>query len=260
MENHSGDVGFPGVRKEAFERIVNLCYVWRCFDDRGEDHRETAGHHRARRPGHRNRACDCAAGRHLLGDSPGYGRRLPGALHRRHRPGHAELLAGNYGDDIPGHLVGLGAADGNDSFHGRPAGESGGVPHSQPDSGNGLVGCHHADDAHHDAGGAEAGLYLHRLVQGAPGAGRDYPAHPQKCPHSGGDPDRPAVADPGWGRRDHGEHLCNLPGIGRLLVNALNDTRLPHGFRNQPVFRHRGGAAQSPHRPDLSLSGPEGAV
>ena len=27
--------------------------------------------------------------RHLLGDSPGYGRRLPGALRRHHRPGNA---------------------------------------------------------------------------------------------------------------------------------------------------------------------------
>ncbi len=31
--------------------------------------------------------------------------------------------------------------------------------------------------------------------------------HHQKCPHPGGDPDRSAVADPGRGRRDHGEHL-----------------------------------------------------
>ncbi len=40
-------------------------------------------------PGNRNRAGDRPAGRHLLGDSPGYGRRLRGALHRHHRPGHA---------------------------------------------------------------------------------------------------------------------------------------------------------------------------
>ena len=53
----------------------------------------------------------------------------------------------------------------------------------------------------------KAGLYPHRLVQGAQGAGRDHPAHHQKCLHPGGLPDRPAVADPGRGRGDHGGHL-----------------------------------------------------
>ena len=43
--------------------------------------------------------------------------------------------------------------------------------------------------------------------KGLRGAGRDYQTHPQKCPHPGGDPDRPAVADPGRRRGDHGEHL-----------------------------------------------------
>ena len=36
-------------------------------------------------------------------------RRLPGALPGHHRPGHAELLAGPDGHDLPGHLVGLDA-------------------------------------------------------------------------------------------------------------------------------------------------------
>ncbi len=81
-------------------------------------------------------------------------------------------------------------------------------------------------DRNFDARGAPAGLYPHRLVQGTPGAGRDYPAHPQKCPHSGGDPDRPAVADPGGGAVIM-ENIFNLPGIGRLLVNALNDRDYP---------------------------------
>ena len=58
-------------------------------------------------PGNRNWAGDRAAGGHLLGDSPGYRRRLCGTLHRHHRPGHAELLAGRDGDGLPGHLVGL---------------------------------------------------------------------------------------------------------------------------------------------------------
>ena len=80
---------------------------------------------------------DSAARRHLLGDSPGYRRRLRGTLHRHHRPGNAQLLAGPDGHGLPGNLVGLVATDAADSFHGRPAGKSGGVPHSQPDSGDG---------------------------------------------------------------------------------------------------------------------------
>ena len=52
-------------------------------------------------------------------------------------------------------------------FFRRPAGESRDVLHSQPDSGDGLGCSHHADDAHHDAGGAEARLYQDGLVQGS---------------------------------------------------------------------------------------------
>ena len=70
------------------------------------------------------------------------------------------------------------------SFHRRPAGQSGGVHHSQPDSGNGLGGRHHADDAHHDAGGAAARLYPHRLVQGTEGAGRGDPTRASRMPSS----------------------------------------------------------------------------
>ena len=126
-----------------------------------------------------------------------------------------------------------------DSFHRGPAGESLGVLHSQLDSGNGLGGRHHADDAHHDAGGLKAGLYPHCLVQGAPGAGRDYPAHHQKCPHPGYHPDRPAVADPGRGCRDHGEHL-QPAGARSSLSECPPKPGLPDGLRNQPVFRHYG--------------------
>ena len=121
---------------------------------------------------------DRPAGRHLLGDSQGYGRRLPGAQHRRHRPGHTELLAGCNGDDLPDYLVGLDTPAGMGPFHRGPAGESLGALLPQPDSGDGLLGCHHADDAYYDAGGLKAGLYPHCLVQGAQGACRDYPAHP----------------------------------------------------------------------------------
>ena len=71
------------------------------------------------------------------------------------------------GHDLPGNLVGLVATDGAGFFHGRPAGESRDVHHSQPDSGDGHGCSHNADDAHHDAGGAKAGLYQDGLVQGS---------------------------------------------------------------------------------------------
>ena len=116
-------------------------------------------------------AGDCAAGRHLLGDAPGYGRRLRGPHHRRDRPGHAQLLAGHHGDDLPGNLVGLVAADGVGSVRQGPGREYRHVHHSQPDPGHGAVRDHHAHDAHHDAGGAAPGLRQDRLVQGSEGAG-----------------------------------------------------------------------------------------
>ena len=46
--------------------------------------------------------------------------------------------------------------------------------------------------------------------------------------------------------------------LGRKLDLAMQ--RLVDGLRNQPLFRHRGSPAQSPHRPDLSLYRPQGAV
>ena len=66
----------------------------------------------------------------------------------------------------------LGAAAGIGSFHQRPAGEFGGVHRSQPDSGNGRGGRHHAHDPHHDAGSAPAGLNQDGLGEGSEGAGR----------------------------------------------------------------------------------------
>ena len=92
---------------------------------------------------------------------------LRGAHPRNPRLGHAELLAGHYGDDLPGHLVGLVSPDGTHTFYGRPAEESRHLHHSQPDCGDGPLGQHHAPDAHHDAGGAPPGLYPHCLGQGA---------------------------------------------------------------------------------------------
>ncbi len=56
------------------------------------------------------------------------------------------------------------------------------------------------------------------------------------------------------------EVIFNLPGLGRLMVTALEDRNYPVVSGDQPVIRHRGGAAQSPHRPDLSLFGPQGAL
>ncbi len=172
------------------------------------------------------------------------------------------------GDDLPGHLVGLGAAAGTGFLHRRPAGKSGGVPHSQPDSGNGLGGCHHTDDAYYDAGGAPAGLYPHCFVQGAPGAGRDYPAHHLVCFHPGGHAfsraylprcGRPTslrfeIDDPGRRRRDHGKHLQSA-GVRVSHVSGPQRARLPRGFRHQPAVRLGRGGDQPPHRHDVRLPG-----
>ena len=69
-------------------------------------------------------------------------------------------------------------------------------------------GCsHNADDAHHDAGGAPAGLYQDGLVKGSEGEGSYYETRRQECPHPGSYPDRPAAASPGRWRRYHGEHI-----------------------------------------------------
>ena len=56
------------------------------------------------------------------------------------------------------------------------------------------------------------------------------------------------------------ENIFNLPGLGRLLVVALEDRDYPVVSGSQPVLCHRGDGVQSPHRPDLFLSGPEGAL
>ncbi len=149
--------------------------------------------------------------------------------------------------------------DGADSFYRRSAGESRDVHRSQPDSGDGPVGSHHADDAHHDAGGLKAGLYPDRLGQGAQGERRRGETRRQECLHPGYHPDRPAVATPGRGHRDHGEHL-QPAGDRSSLAAGTPGPRLPGGLRSQPVFRRRGDGHQSPDRPDLSLFGPEGSV
>ena len=73
------------------------------------------------------------------------------------------------------------------SFTEDPPGESRGVHHSQPDFGDGLGCSHNADDAHHDAGGAPAGLHPDGLLQGTEGAGRRHTARHQERPHPGGD-------------------------------------------------------------------------
>ena len=75
------------------------------------------------------------------------------------------------------------------------------------DSGDGLGCSHNADDAHHDAGGAQARLYQDSLVQGSQGEGSYCETRRQECPHPGGYPDRHAVASAGRWLRYHGEHI-----------------------------------------------------
>ena len=97
------------------------------------------------------------------------------------------------------------------------------------------------NDAHHDVGGAEAGLHPHRLVQGAQGAGGCRETRGQECLHPGGDAFswaywprcgrpaslRSAVAYPGGWRAVIIENIFNLPGLGRLLLDALTDRDYP---------------------------------
>ena len=122
----------------------------------------------------------------------------------------------------------------------------------KPDPGHGSFCRHNATDPDDDAGGAEAGLYQDGVVQGSPGAGRHHETRHQERPHSGGYPDRPAVAYPGWWLRYHGEHLQPARTGSPHSVGARR-TRLPGGLGGKPVFRNRGGLLQSDDRPDLSF-------
>ena len=56
------------------------------------------------------------------------------------------------------------------------------------------------------------------------------------------------------------ENIFNLPGLGRLFLDALQNRDLPGGLRNKPVFRYRGYRGQSNDRPDLSLLRPQGPI
>ena len=140
-----------------------------------------------------------------------------------------------------------------------PPGESRDSPHSQPDSGDGPVCKHNAHDAHHDAGGAEAGLYQDSLVQGPQGEGSCYETRHQKCPHPDSYPGRHAIAYPGRWLRYHGEHI-QPAGVRSSHAGCTQCERLPGGLRSKPGFRRHGCWGQSVYRPDLSLFGPEGEV
>ena len=162
----------------------------------------------------------------LLGGAPGHGRRLRGPHHRRHRPGHAQLLAGHHGHDLPRHLVGLVAADGVGAVRQGPGGEHRHVHHSQPDPGHGPVRDHHAHDPHHDAGGAAPGLHQNRLVQGL----RERAVVVQ---HALKNAFIPIVTLIGAqlpilvGGSVIMENIFNLPGLGRLTVTALTSRDYP---------------------------------
>ena len=208
----------------------------------GAEHRpEITGDHSARPDGDRHRAGDRRAGGYLLGDSPRHRRRLRGAVAGHPWLGDAQLLAGHHGDRVSGNLVALGAAAGADLVRGRSVAESGRVRGSQPDPGHLSVRGHHADDADHDAGGAQTGLHQDRVVQGAAGARGDPAPRRQERADPGGEPDRPAGADPGGRLGDHGEHL-QPAGAGAAAGGCAFDQRLPDRVRRQPGVWHRGGA------------------
>ena len=112
---------------------------------RGAEHRpETTGDPSAGPDGDSHRAGDSRAGGDLLGDSPGYDRRLRGPRTLvSTQLGGAQLLAGHHGDRVSGNLVAMGTAAGADLVRGRPAAELGRVRGSQPDPGHLSVRGHH---------------------------------------------------------------------------------------------------------------------
>ena len=141
-------------------------------------------------------------------DAPGYGRRLRGALGRHPRPRHAQLLAGNHGRALPVPLVGVVAADGVCSaLREDPLGNLGVLILPSVILGTAL---------------AAATMRMTRTMmlevlrqdyirtawsKGLQGAGGRHAARRQECPDSGGDPDRPSVADPDRWLGHHGEHI-----------------------------------------------------
>ena len=88
---------------------------------------------------------------------------------------------------FPVDLVGLVAASQLCRLHGRPAAE----PEADDPAGahprHRALGHHHAPDAHHDAGGASAGLYPHRLGERPLGAARRHQARAAQRADPGGD-------------------------------------------------------------------------
>ena len=56
------------------------------------------------------------------------------------------------------------------------------------------------------------------------------------------------------------ENIFSLPGLGRLMLTALEDRDYPVVSGVNLVLRHRGGADQSADRSALHLAGPAGAV
>ncbi len=123
---------------------------------------------------------------------------------------------------LPLRLVVVITFNGTDSIYRCPPGEPSNVRHSRHNFGHVGLGDDYVLDPDHDAGGDPAGLYPNRLVQKTQGAGRDYPAHPQKCHHPGGAPiglQLPILV----GGAVIMENIFNLPELGRFLVNALNE-------------------------------------
>ena len=52
------------------------------------------------------------------------------------------------------------------------------------------------------------------------------------------------------------ENIFNLPGLGRLMLDALNRPRLPGGVGGKPVLRHGGGVRQPADRSAVRVAGP----
>ena len=136
------------------------------------------------------------------------GRRLRGALHRHHRPGHAQLLARHHGHDLPGHLVGLGAAAGAGCLHRRTALGNLAV-FIIPSL---ILGTASAAGTMRMTRTMMLEVLRQDYIRTAWSKGlkervRSCEARHQECPHPGGFAGRPAAAYSGRWLRDHGEHI-----------------------------------------------------
>ena len=206
-----GDLGKPLLKAEPVGQLIA---------------RPAADHHRAWSGVDPHRSADRSAHRDLLCNQTEHPGRLRRSLFRHLRPGHAQLLAGHDHPHLPGDLVGLVSAAAPGAPERRLRRPLWHLHRAGSDPGHLSGSGHDAHDPHDDAGGAPAGLHPHRLGQG-PQRARGHPAaRHQERADPGGDLDWPAAALSVGGSVIM-EQMFAIPGLGRLLINALNDRDYP---------------------------------